>query len=223
MACGLARRDIFRALQQRAATLLVLLAGLGMDALYQLQRLVVVTDGTHLPRCLAGAAEAVLLGMRLVDLCSLVVAAVAIVAVDAVLPVDVFGQPLRVNEQPPGGWIVRILILMALEAEVVVVLRNVRTGLRRQGRSRAAATGSSGLAAAGLAASSLTVSEASWPKPIRGRANSTRIDRSVLMVTASKKTAQAFWRVLVGLLLVVLRMVGRRLERVAAGGRRRPA
>ena len=64
----LVRPVTLAALQQRAAALLVLLAGLGVDALDQLQPLVLVADGAHLPRRLARAAKAVLLGVRLVDL-----------------------------------------------------------------------------------------------------------------------------------------------------------
>ena len=98
------------AVQQRAAALLVLRPGLGVDALDQFQPLVLVADGAHLPRRFARAAEAVLLGVRFVDLRGLVVAAVAVVAVDALLPVDVFGQCLAGDVQPLGDGVLRIRI-----------------------------------------------------------------------------------------------------------------
>ncbi len=185
----LIRPMTFAAIQQRAAALLVLLARLGVDALDQFQALVLVTDGAHLPRRFACAAKTVLFGVRFVDLRGLVVAAVAIVAVDALLPMDVFGEAVAGDVQPLVLGIPQIGIAVALDAEVFVG-SNVRTGPRRQrrrlgGRRPLGRLGSRGF----RCASAFAGFAASWPMPTVGRTSSTRMGRSVLMLAVSKETA----------------------------------
>ena len=128
------------AVQRRSRAAVVLLARLGMDALDQLQRLVLVAVGADLAH-VGQLAETVFLGVRhILDFFGRGIAAVTVVAVDPFEPVHVLGQLVARDVPPPRFRVLLVppIRLAVADDAVVLVGGEVRARERRQARMRRA-------------------------------------------------------------------------------------
>jgi hypothetical protein len=97
-----------------------LLSRLAVYARSQPRLLYRVTPGTSFPHVEGGLSKAVFFGMSLVDLLGFVAAAVAIMAVHALLEVDIVGHSVAGNVEVAALLVPQILVPVTLQAQVLV-------------------------------------------------------------------------------------------------------